>query len=233
MEDKARFRKALTRRLAQISILVLLQALALFLPAGRWDWGSGWIYLAVYLLFILGNALVLLRRSGAADLMEERGELHADIKGWDRLLAPLTGFGGLLILVVCGLDQRFGWSAIHTALRILGLAGMIFGDFLFGWAMTTNRYFSVVVRIQNERGHTVCDQGPYRYLRHPGYLGLALNCAGIPLWLGSWWGFIPFALLAAAVVARTYFEDRTLRTELPGYAAYAARVRSRLIPGVW
>ena len=54
--------------------------------------------------------------------------------------------------------------------------------------MIANRFFSAVVRIQGERGHRVIDQGPYAFIRHPGYAGMILSvpCSGLAL--GSWLG---------------------------------------------
>jgi len=99
--------------------------------------------------------------------------------------------------------------------------------------MLANRFFSGVVRIQNERGHSVVSDGPYRWVRHPGYAGGFIGDLALPLLLGSAWAFIPAALTAGAVVLRTALEDRTLQAELPGYREYAQRTRFRLLPGVW
>jgi protein-S-isoprenylcysteine O-methyltransferase Ste14 len=101
------------------------------------------------------------------------------------------------------------------------------------WAMVTNRFFSSIVRIQRDRGHIVCDGGPYRWVRHPGYAGGALAALATPLALGSWWAFVPAVLTILLTAWRTALEDRTLQQELPGYAAYTQRTRYRLLPGVW
>ena len=89
------------------------------------------------------------------------------------------------------------------------------------------------MRIQTERGHHVVDRGPYAIVRHPGYVGAFLLLAGIALALGSWWALLPAAIAVLLLVLRTVWEDRTLQAELAGYAAYAQKVRFRLIPGVW
>jgi len=234
MNEKTRYRKALAQRLKQISILVVLQALALFVSSGRLDWIEAWVYLIVYLLFILSVGIALRRRGGGTELMEERAQAGEGVKEWDRFLAPLTGFGGILILIIAGIDDRLAWTGrIEPMLQSIGLLMVIGGDYLFGWAMVTNRFFATVVRIQTERGHTVCDQGPYRHVRHPGYLGLILGGVGMPLLFSSLWAFLPFGILLWAAVLRTYYEDRALQAELPGYAEYAQRVRFRLLPGIW
>ena len=107
------------------------------------------------------------------------------------------------------------------------------GYALFMWAMVSNAYFSEVVRIQEDRGHQVATDGPYRFVRHPGYAGAILSFLGSPLLLGSWWAFIPTALGVGGYILRTALEDKTLQLELGGYREYTERVRYRLIPGVW
>jgi protein-S-isoprenylcysteine O-methyltransferase Ste14 len=110
---------------------------------------------------------------------------------------------------------------------------MLAGAALAQWAVLANPYFSAVVRIQEDRGHTVVSSGPYRFVRHPGYAGGLLFNLGLPLVLGSWWAGIPAFALAALTVLRTAWEDRTLRRKLPGYADYASRTRHWFIPGLW
>ena len=100
-------------------------------------------------------------------------------------------------------------------------------------AVAVNRFFSAVVRIQRDRGHTVVDGGPYRFVRHPGYAGSVLNTLAVPFALGALLALLPAGLVVALIIWRTALEDRTLRAELDGYAEYATRVRSRLLPRVW
>jgi len=104
---------------------------------------------------------------------------------------------------------------------------------MFVYPMSVNRFFSSVVRIQDERGHHVIDRGPYALVRHPGYLGMLLVGATMPLALGSWWALLPGSALVACGLRRVWVEDRFLAVSLPGYREYAARVRYRLLPGVW
>lgn len=138
------------------------------------------------------------------------------------------------LIIVAGLDHRFGWSPSFSIwLNILGLALIAVGYTFASWAMIENRFFSGVVRIQLDRGHTVCDSGPYRIVRHPGYAGNILALPGIVLALGSLWTIIPAVVAVIIVVIRTALEDRTLQEELPGYLNYARGVHYRLIPGIY
>jgi protein-S-isoprenylcysteine O-methyltransferase Ste14 len=138
------------------------------------------------------------------------------------------------MVIVAGLDHRFGWSdAFPVWVNLLGLILVAAGYAFAVWALIENRYFSGVVRIQTDRGHVVCDSGPYRIVRHPGYAGNILPLPGIVLALSSLWTLIPAAAALIIIVARTVLEDRTLQVELPGYREYAQRVRYKLIPWIY
>jgi protein-S-isoprenylcysteine O-methyltransferase Ste14 len=217
--------KALVARLSVAAIL--------FVSAGRLDWVMGWVFAGLYAAFDIATALVLIPRS--PELLIERVRIHQGTKGWDRvLLRVAAGYLPMASWVVSGLDVRFGWSPrIPAGLQIAGLAVTALGFAVVVWAMGSNAFFSVTVRIQEERGHTVATGGPYRYVRHPGYVGAILFQVATPILLGSLWALIPAGLSAPAYVVRTALEDETLREELPGYAGYAQQTRYRLLPGVW
>jgi len=132
------------------------------------------------------------------------------------------------------LDERFGWSPPQaTAIHVLGLILMALGQLLFTWAMVSNPFFSTAVRIQIDRGHTVASGGPYRYVRHPGYVGYIVFLLATPLIFGSLWGLLPAAITGMLFIVRTALEDKTLLQELDGYKEYAQRVRYRLLPPLW
>ena len=202
----------------------------LFVAAGRLDWPAAWIYTGISMVDAILLSLLV-----SPELMRERMHPKAGAKAWDRVLARLTGpLGSIVILVVAGLDKRFGWSVpVPLAVQFAGLAVFVFGMGLMTWAMAVNDYFSLVVRIQRDRGHTVMTGGPYRYVRHPGYVGGILFQLGAPLLLGSLWALVPVGLTICFLVVRTALEDRTLLNELDGYREYAGQTRYRLLPGVW
>jgi len=202
----------------------------LFIAAGRLDWPMAWVYAGISMV---DATLLLLIVS--PELMRERTHPKADAKDWDRVFARLTGpLGSTVILVVAGLDKRLGWSAqVPLAIQVAGLVAFVLGMGLMTWAMAVNNYFSLVMRIQKDRGHTVVTGGPYRYVRHPGYVGGIMFQLGTPLLLGSLWTLIPAGLTALLLVARTALEDRTLQNELEGYREYTQQTRYRLLPGIW
>ncbi|HEY4723917.1 MAG TPA: isoprenylcysteine carboxylmethyltransferase family protein, partial [Anaerolineae bacterium] len=155
-------------------------------------------------------------------------------KTWDTALLGLYGVAMMIMWIVAGLDMRYAWSSgiLPPAQIVAGLM-VIAGYALVVWATGTNAFFSQVVRIQTERGHTVVSSGPYRLVRHPAYVGMILVALSSPIMLGSWWALIAGVVSAALVVTRTALEDKTLQAELAGYKDYAERTRYRLLPGVW
>jgi protein-S-isoprenylcysteine O-methyltransferase Ste14 len=221
------------KRFAQVALHWLILAACLFVPAGTLRWPMAWVYLGIFAGWVVVNAAIMLNRS--PELVAERAGGREGAKGWDLVVAGLFMlFAEPVTLVVAGLNVRFGWTPpVATWLVITALIVWLLGNALFSWAMFSNAYFSAQVRIQEDRGHAVATSGPYRIVRHPGYVGRILFALATPLVLGSAWAFVPMGLAAALYVVRTALEDRTLRQELNGYEAYTCETRFRLIPGVW
>lgn len=220
------------RRFIQIGMLIVIQGVALFLPAWDITWPAAWIYLDIYIALIVINALIMLPRR--ADLIAERAQMKDNAKGWDKVVGSIASISALGILFIAGMDWRLKWQPDFSfAAQVAGLALYVGGFAVFLWAMASNKFFSSVVRIQTDRGHTVQTGGPYRIVRHPGYASIITTGIGAALLLGSPWSLIPAAFSASFYILRTALEDRTLRAELPGYQEYAQRVRYRLFPGVW
>ena len=209
--------------------------LTLFIPAGTLNWPMGWALIGVYLTWTAATALLIIPR--CPDLLIERMSRRKDAKRWDIGLMSIIGLLTLAKYIVAGLDFRNEWTAtlwsVPFAAQIAGLVVAVLAYVLTTWAMTVNAYFSKIVRIQDDRGHSVATDGPYQYVRHPGYVGTLAFELGTPVMLGSLWALIPGVISAALFVVRTAIEDKTLQEELEGYAAYAQQVRYRLIPGVW
>lgn len=210
-----------------ISVALVL-GLLLFLPAGRLDVPAFWAYIALIVLAFGGTYTLLSRRR--PDLVAERMRPPSDRDRATRRLvaAPLLGH-----LVLAGLDARFGWSAVPPALQVLGFAAAAGGFALVTWTLLTNPFASSAVRVQGERGQTVISSGPYALVRHPMYLAVVLLCAGAGVALGSWWSALALVPVVPVFVRRTLLEDRMLHDELAGYPEYAARVRWRVVPGVF
>ncbi|HEX9118879.1 MAG TPA: isoprenylcysteine carboxylmethyltransferase family protein [Anaerolineae bacterium] len=214
--------------------IALLFVAAPFLGAGTLAWPAGW----AYLVLIVGGAAagrVLMARAHP-ELVAERARYtgNAGAKPYERFFVPIIAVGPTVIALVAGLDRRLGWPpAFSPLVQWIGAAIIVFGLVFATWAMVANRFFSSVVRIQADRGQQVVSDGPYRYVRHPGYAGSVPAQFGIALLLGSAWALVPALLTAAVIVVRTSLEDRLLQEELAGYRTYAGRVRYRLVLGIW
>ncbi len=225
--------RLVTRWLIREIMGTIMVAVILFWSAGDWKWVWGWALVAVYALWVAANAILLIPRH--PELLAERAQRNiAGMKSWDKTLVGLIGIATLAKYVLAGLDIRNGWSApMPVWVHISALLLCAFGYALGTWAMTENAYFSMVVRYQEDRGHRVCNTGPYRFVRHPAYIGTILFEVMVPFLLGSWWTLIPGGLVAVLTIIRTALEDKTLQEELPGYAAFTQETRYRLLPGVW
>lgn len=225
--------KARTLYLIREVLSVAGMGAALFWSAGRLDWWPAWASLAVMAFWTAANAFIVLRHNPA--LLAERLGPRQGEKRWDAAIVPLMGLVTLARYILAGLDQRHGWTGgLPMAAQLVALALCALGyDVLFVWAIAANTFFSRIVRIQPERGHTVVTGGPYRWVRHPAYAGALLYELAVSILLASWPSLIASGVSALLLILRTTLEDRTLQAELPGYAEYARRVRYRLLPGVW
>lgn len=222
----------LIRRVVQLLGTLALQVVLLFGSAGTFDWPAGWAYVGLYLGLLVAGGLVL--GAGHRDVIAERARGRADAVGWDRRLTRGLLVGWTAILVVAGLAVRFSWQPqLGVGLQVVGGVLLVVGYVPVLWSMRVNRFFSQAVRIQSDRGHVTITDGPYRYVRHPGYAGMLVAYVGTCLLLGSPWAAIPLAVTLALLVLRTGREDDLLARELPGYQAYRARTRFRLAPGIW
>jgi len=223
------------RQWIRLVVAYLLIPLILFMCGGDLGWWQAWLYAMLILAAGIGGRVWAEQRHPG--LMAERQNIESiqTAKTWDKVLAPLMAVSiGFPMVIVAGLDHRYNWSS-EFALWLIGTGFILIslGYAFATWALAENRFFSSVVRIQTDRGHVVCDSGPYRFVRHPGYAGNMLALFGIVLALGSVWTLIPAAAALIIAVIRTVLEDRTLQDELPGYRDYARRVRYRLIPGIY
>ena len=209
-----------------------IMGVALLWSAGRMDWWSAWAALGVMVAWITATAIMILRFN--PHLLAERLGPRKGAKSWDTAIMSILGLMQLGRYIVAGLDLRFGWtSGLSFAAQIAALTLCILGYALVVWAMAFNPFFSQIVRIQTERGHVVATGGPYRYVRHPAYIGAILYELAVPILLASWWALIVSGLLILLLILRTVLEDRTLQAELIGYVDYTHRVRYCLLPGIW
>ena len=221
-----------TKFLIKTLFTTLFFSAILFLSAWKIDYIQGFIFLGTNLLTALMNFWTIRNDS---DLMTERSKIGNGAKSWDKIILGFSGFIYLTSVVIAGLDSgRFQWSPFfHWYIYAVGIILTIIGQVIFLTARKENKYFSSVVRIQTDRGQTVCETGIYKIVRHPGYLGMAISLVALPLLIGSLWSIIPIVIAVFLLFIRTYLEDEALKKELLGYTDYTKRTKQRLIPKVW
>ncbi len=207
--------------------------IALFFgSAGTFNWIEAWLFLLFYVVAVTG--LVAWLKKNDPELLKERMTRKKDAKAWDKIILGTYSVLVMIMLVLAGFDAiRYQWTHVPLGVKVLGFLGFIPSFLLVFWTMTQNRYLSEVVRIQEERGHKVCTTGPYRYVRHPMYVGVIIFVLCFPLALGSLMALILSVPIILVFLIRTSLEDKTLHKELEGYKEYADTVRYKLIPGVW
>ena len=204
----------------------------LFICAGRINYTQGWIFLSINVLSTLLNYFTIHKNS---ELINERSRPGEGIKSWDKSLLGLSAVVYVIIIVLAGLDSgRFLWTMnFNWNISLSGVILTLIGQILFLTARSQNTFFSSVVRIQKERGHVVCDTGLYKFVRHPGYLGMIISLMGLPLITTSIWSIIPTLIAIIILFVRTSLEDKTLINELDGYIGYTNKTRHKFIPLVW
>lgn len=212
--------------------LVLIGAI-LFGTAGTFDWPEAWIFIVIQ--FGWSAALTIYLWSHDPELLKDRLKFaKKSAKGWDKVMIFVSMPFYILYLVIPGFDAvRYQWSHVPVWAKVACFILLVVSFLWISWIMKENTFLSRFVEIQKERGHKVITTGPYKFVRHPMYIGAPIILICLPLALGSFYALIPAAFCVLYVVIRTYLEDKTLHKELEGYVEYAQRTKYRLIPGIW
>jgi protein-S-isoprenylcysteine O-methyltransferase Ste14 len=222
------------RSIALALLLTIIQLSVFFLSAGHCQIPRAWLYFGITCVyFVLSNIIVY---QSSPDLVAQRlTRRRVGSKRWDEVLMRVNNLILLIVVpMITGFDVgRFLWSNLSIDFLVSGVGLYLFSSVLVVWAMVVNPFFESTVRIQTERAHTVITKGPYRWVRHPGYLGAILWASSIPLIFGSMFAFVPVGIYVGLTGLRTLLEDRTLMEELRGYSEYAVQVRYRLFPLIW
>jgi len=175
-----------------------------------------------------------MRKNNPGLLKERMTILKSSAKGWDEIIIFLATILFIALFFIIGFDAgRYHWSYAPIILKTIGFISIISSFILIFLVMKENTYLLRIVEVQQERGHSVITTGPYKYVRHPMYVGVIIMFFFTPLALGSIYGLIPALLLIVLIVIRTYKEDKMLHRELQGYREYAKKTPYRLLPGIW
>jgi protein-S-isoprenylcysteine O-methyltransferase Ste14 len=187
--------------------------------------------LTAYLLIFAGAGLVAAVLTDAS-LDEERRRPGPE-EAYPNSRRGATALFLVTVIVAALDDGRFHWTALSRSTQILALPVLILAAALQVWAMAVNPFFSTAIRIQAERGHELITRGPYRFIRHPGYLAMIVMMPATAMALGSLAALIPAVCYAAVILWRLQREDGFLTENLASYPEYLRSVRHRLIPGLW
>lgn len=211
--------------------LPLIIAIIIIL-AGRVNYWQGWVFGGICCFGVLIQSIAFINKT---DLIKERFKPGPGTKWWDKIFWAFYAPTFFAVFIIACLDAgRFRWTAqLPLSVYIIGYIVYLLSQFITSWSMWVNRFFSTTVRIQTDRGQVVVRNGPYSFVRHPGYVGGILLAISSSLILGSLWGLIPAGGVVFLLIIRTYLEDITLQKELQGYSDYAVKVRYRLLPGIW
>jgi protein-S-isoprenylcysteine O-methyltransferase Ste14 len=226
---------ATARQWIGLVVAYLLIPAILLICGGDPGWWQAWLYTLLIVVAGIGGRVWAEKRHPGLLAERQDTENIRNAKAWDKVLAPLMAVSvGYPMVLIAGLDHRFNWSFEFSPwLIVIGFILITLGYALAAWALAENRFFFSVVIVQADRGHKVCDTGPYRLVRHPGYAGSVIALFGMVLAFSSLWTLVPAAVASIIAVIRTELEDRTLHDELPGYRDYAGRTKYRLVPWIY
>lgn len=228
----ANLQKSGLEYLMRVSFQVIIGIALFFVAAGDLTYLRGWIYFITYSISIIIGLIYLSKRN--PEVLNERAKERSNTEPWDKVLLKfyiLLAF--FIIYIVAGLDIRFGWSHIPIVYMYPSLIILILSSIFGIWAMRENNNFEATSRIQKDRLQNVCDSGPYKIVRHPGYLAIILWAIVIPFIFGSLYMAIPSILILIVIVIRTYLEDKMLKEKLDGYIKYSRKTKYRLLPFIW
>lgn len=232
MTEKSKLTKSGINALTSPFRWILVTAIVYFFSSGTMGILRSWLYIGVYITGSLVSSTILYKK--IPGLLNQRGKIQQGTKKWDTFLI-LTYFAFAIIVtpLTAGLDYRFNSFSVPFYFLYIGLAFYILSVVFSLWPMLHNPFFEGTVRIQDDKDHKVIDTGPYRIVRHPGYLGMLFGSLPVPFTFGSIYTYIPVAIMILIIFIRTYLEDKTLQNELDGYKDYCKKVKFRLIPFVW
>jgi len=213
-----------------VFLLVVMAAL-LFAPAGTLDYWQAWAFLAVYFAASLAITVYLMRND--RKLLERRmsGGPTAEKEPAQKIIMLITSLAFIGLIVVSALDHRFAWSRMPAAVPVVGDLILLLGWFAIFRVFRENSFTSATIELAPDQ--TVISTGPYALVRHPMYAGALVMLLGIPIALGSWWGVLILVAMMPVLIWRLLDEEKFLAKNLPGYRAYQAKVRYRLLPMVW
>jgi len=231
--SKSKVNRSGIRGISRDFLIIIINGIILFVSAGTIKWMNAWIYIGLILVHQTSITLLLLFIN--PKLLNERGKaVKEDTITFDRIFVIVYPIMTLILSFLTGISAvRLGWAYLPQILIVPGVILFIFSSLFGSWAILVNRNFKSTIIVGEDSSHRVCRAGPYRFVRHPGYLAWIIGALGYPLILGTAVSYIPVGLIIALFILRTWFEDKTLNEKLAGYRQYMSETRYRLIPFIW
>lgn len=211
--------------------LILMLAIALFVPAWTLRFWQAWVYLFLFGACAAAITGYLWKHDQALLARRVKAGPSAEKSRTQQTVQLFASLAFLAILVVPSLDHRYLWSHVPLWLVVAGDLFVVAGFYIVFKVFCVNTFTSGTIEITEQQ--TVISTGPYALVRHPMYSGALIMLLGTPLALSSWWGMIAFAFMVAIIIVRLLDEETVLLCSLSQYDQYAARTRHRLIPFVW
>jgi protein-S-isoprenylcysteine O-methyltransferase Ste14 len=223
--------KLIVRTAVSAVVGTVLLGIALFGSAGTFDYWQAWVFIAVFAVATLVPSFYLAIKDPAALQRRMRGGPKAETRAVQKIVVTISLISVVAVLIISAVDHREGWSNVPTAVVILGDVLVVAGLALAQAVVFQNSFAGATIHV--ESGQRVVTTGLYGVVRHPMYVGTVILMIGIPLALGSYWALLAVLVTMPALAVRITDEEKMLRTELDGYAAYTEKVRYRLMPYVW
>jgi protein-S-isoprenylcysteine O-methyltransferase Ste14 len=221
----------IVRAILGFVFLMLVLALALFVPAGSLNYWQAWVYLAVFALCTILITGYLIRYD--QELLAGRVQAGpvAETERTQQVIQSLAAIFFIALFVVPGLDFRFGWSDVPPVISLIADGFVAIGFWIVFLVFGENSYSRATVQVSPEQ--KVITTGPYRVVRHPMYAGGLILLVATPIALGSWVALPLVIPIILVIAARLLHEERFLLANLDGYQAYTQKVRFHLIPFIW
>ena len=220
--------KLLLNGLTKFVFGVLAVGMLVFLPAGTFCYKDGWIFMGVLFIPIFIMGIVLLKKS--PNLLQKRLD-GKEKESTQKSVVAFSALFFLLAFVVAGLDFRYAWSTVPSAIKIIAAIVFVASYGLYAEVMRENAYLSRTIKVQDDQ--KVVDTGLYGIVRHPMYAATVLMFLSIGLILGSWFSFLILLAYPLIIAVRILNEEKILTEQLKGYNEYKQKVRYRIIPFIW
>ena len=232
MEQNNKIKKGASKYIIMVMIQRIIGIIMYFIAAGTLSDYRGITNILLYFILTIVASIIMFRNN--KETLNERGKKQENTKKWDKIILPFfVVISCYVIYIVAGLGSRFNWEKLPLFCFYIGILFYIVSCVFMLLPILENKHFESTSRIQDNRKHSVVNTGPYKIIRHPGYLGIIMWSISCVLIFGTLYVSIICFIIILLIWVRTYLEDKMLKNELEGYMEYTKEVKYRLIPYIW